>query len=214
MNKVSLLFLDNNPEFAELISQKFSTFDSVLYSIRTFTGDVREISIEYTAFISPSNSLLFFDGGYDKALQEMFATLQEKARSQLKELNLYTKLGRPYLPVGSSMIIPFGKTTCVVAAPTMFLPHDVSNTRNAYHALTAALRVLCLSSYYNEIHTIVVPAMCCGYGKMSLENAVQQMYEAVVDYSHGKRSECRNLNLKNIYIGPQPDNFDNREIKN
>lgn len=102
----------------------------------------------------------------------------------------------------------------------MFLPHDVKDTRNAYHAFMAAL---CMFDKvkYNHPHVVklVCPALCTGYGRMPHETAVSQMYSALEDFVRNKRPHQRmKSDIPWCYIAPlrdheQPKNFDNREIQ-
>ncbi len=191
-------------------------------SVRVFRADVRDIAPSRTAFVSPSNSLLFFDGGYDDALRRKFPGLQRRCQARLPELGFRTAIGRPYLPVGSALVSPTGPDTCVVASPTMFLPHDVSGTRNAYHALMAALMALDgFDADRSRFDAVVAPALCCGYGRMPHAESARQMREALRDFCAGARpprdpSVCAGDTT--LFVGPnrddeQPINFDNREIK-
>jgi len=106
----------------------------------------------------------------------------------------------------------------LIAAPTMFLPHDVSGTRNAYHAFMAAL---CLASRL-KVETLVCPALCCGYGRMDPAESARQVRQAYHDFREGKTPRERASAVEHHSIdafiaaeskdGEQPHNFDNREI--
>lgn len=214
-----VILFDRNARFIEVTKRLFVGNMRVSHEVI----DVRTIPKKGTAFVSPSNSLLFFDGGIDYVYsRKMFPCLERKARMMVKELCLKTALGRFYLPVGSSMVVQVEESTCVVCAPTMFLPHDVSSTRNAYHAFMAAL---CAFRKYRGVGDgggvcrLACPALCTGYGKMSVEDAAQQMYEAYCDFERGVvPAEISHEDNMCFYItankdDEQPNNYDNREIK-
>jgi O-acetyl-ADP-ribose deacetylase (regulator of RNase III) len=225
-----LLFVDWHGAFLDAVRAEFAA-EIAAGSVRAHCGDVGALlepgRRRRMAFVSPSNSLLFFDGGYDDALRRMFPGLQRRCQARLREVGPLTALGRRYLPVGSALVARTSPDTVVVAAPTMFLPHDVSGTRNAYHALMAALMAL---DGFREgtgaaaFDALVVPAMCCGYGKMPHGESARQMHDALRDFLAGRRPPRvgggggAGDDDPELFMGPlrddeQPDNFDNREIK-
>jgi O-acetyl-ADP-ribose deacetylase (regulator of RNase III) len=210
-------FIHLHSSFIDEMKQLFMNEKNTTYSV----CDVKEMSIKNVAFVSPANSIGFMDGGIDYVYSRiMFPGLQQNLQKQIKNLGYTTFLGRPYLPIGSGIIIPVGLKTCIIACPTMFLPHDVSTTRNAYYAFMAAL--LCFKKYTKKhptIKTLVCPALCTGYGKMSEKQAALQMYEAYQDFMKDIiPREVSHINEEWCYITEnkdkeQPNNFDNREIK-
>jgi O-acetyl-ADP-ribose deacetylase (regulator of RNase III) len=182
--------------------------------------DVRDVPVHNTGFVSPANSLLFMDGGIDAAYSFMFPGIQQRCKEIVKGLDLRTSLGRHYLPVGSAIIAPAGPSTYLVAAPTMFLPHDVSMTQNAYHAMMAALMAFRkLRKIHPEINVLVCPLLCTGYGKMSVDIAIEQMRRAYYDFLESRfPTEVSHMHLDHVFMtksldAEQPYNYDNREIK-
>jgi len=150
-----------------------------------FTCDVQDVQDVQeranTAFVSPANSFGFMDGGIDAAYMRMFPGCQTAVQSKIRQLGRLTQLGRPYLPVGCALWIPVQDATMLISAPTMFLPHAV--TRNAYWAMLAIL--VAMERIVNEtptIQTVIIPSLCCGWGKMAPEEAVRQMRTAVDDF--------------------------------
>ena len=58
----------------------------------------------------------------------------------------------------------------------MLLPQDVSMTNNAYFATMAALHCILIKRNERiEDVTIIMTAMCCGYGKMSEDESIRQI---------------------------------------
>jgi hypothetical protein len=102
----------------------------------------------------------------------------------------------------------------------MFLPHDVSMTKNAYWSFLAALMLHKQWTAHTGIETtLVVTSHCCGYGKMPVEESAKQMRQAYTDFCIGKVPEQTELQT-NPYVmllprrdEEQPNNYDNREIK-
>lgn len=144
------------------------------------------------AFVSPANSLLFMDGGIDRIYSEvMFKGVQRTLKRRLTESHptLYTTLGRPYLPIACALLVPTCKDSesFLISAPTMCLPQDVSTTRNAYHAFMATLCIFqgAKKTSCPNIHTIVCPGLCTGWGCMPADVAADQMFEAYSDFMTG-----------------------------
>lgn len=183
--------------------------------------NVKDMPVENKAFVSPANSLLFMDGGIDMVYsREMFPGVEHTCKEIVRKIGMQTSLGRYYLPVGSAIVAQTGPYSCLVAAPTMFLPHDVSMTRNAYHAMMAAL--MAFRKYRKQVpqmNALVCPLLCTGYGKMSIPVAADQMRTAYNDFLAGTvPKEIMHEDLHYVFVtesmdAEQPDNFDNREIK-
>ena len=181
----------------------------------TTCGDVQTIPREDTIFVSPANSLGFMDGGIDYVYsRKMFPGCESLVRKKIVELGHTTLLGRPYFPIGSAFCVPVAETTGLICAPTMFLPHDVSQTRNAYVSFLACL---ILFEKMQNYKTLVVTSLCCGYGKMSETESAKQMRQAYDDFlaknyaeDSSKDSGCV---LMPLVDEEQPNIFDNREIK-
>jgi O-acetyl-ADP-ribose deacetylase (regulator of RNase III) len=192
------------------------------HRIDVVNQDIQTISLENTAFVSPANSLGFMDGGVDAVLsRKMFKDVQQRVQRKIRQINLTTALGRFYLPVGSAIIVPTDTPAHLIAAPTMFLPHDVSTTRNAYHSVYAALHMWhkFTTKTATPIKTLVFTSHCCGYGGMSPQESAQQMFSAYLDFitadvpneiSHASEADILHLQDRD---DEQPDNYDNREIK-
>jgi O-acetyl-ADP-ribose deacetylase (regulator of RNase III) len=182
--------------------------------------DIAYIPRDGVAFVSPANSLGFMDGGIDMVLNhQMFVGCEKQLKKMIADLGHKTALGRPYLRVGSALWFMVGPKTGFIAAPTMFLPHDVADTQNAYWAFIAALVAMdrIEKATGGAIHTLVCTSLCCGVGRMDPEQAAIQMRRAWDDFHAGRIPE------ETEWVGPeyvllphrddqQPSNYDNREI--
>lgn len=205
---MTLHFVSLNEVWIEEIKKLFP-------DAKTTCGDVQTISQEYTTFVSPANCLGFMDGGIDAVYsRKMFPGCEKQVKQNILTLGYKTLLGRPYLPIGSAFSISVGETTDLICAPTMFLPHDVSQTRNSYLSFLAALLVF---QKRNKYETLVVTSHCCGYGKMSEVESAKQMRKAYDDFlkkEYPQDSSSENcVVLMPSYNDEQPNNYDNREIK-
>ena len=183
-------------------------------------SDIASVEREGAMFVSPANSLGFMDGGIDMVLSRtMFPGCEKRLKALIAALGHKTAPGRPYLRVGSAAWFMVGPRTGFIAAPTMFLPHDVADTQNAYWAflatLVAARRAVQTSG--GALHTLVCTSLCCGVGRMDPEQAAIQMRRAWDDFHAGRIPE------ETEQVGPeyvllpdrddeQPSNYDNREI--
>jgi O-acetyl-ADP-ribose deacetylase (regulator of RNase III) len=204
-----LRLISQNAEFVSLAAEAFG--DRAVCEV----ADVRQLSRDGVAFVSPANSLGFMDGGIDAAYSAIFPGIQRKVQDAIRKLGNQTALGRYYLPVGSALWVPVGERTALISAPTMFLPHDVSTTRNGFWAMMAILMISCqMPSWVTEL---VIPSLCCGWGRMPAATAVAQMLEALDDFQAG-RLPLPIANKGTTYLllpsrdDEQPENYDTREI--
>ncbi len=180
-------------------------------------GKVEDLPRTNTTFVSPANSLGFMDGGIDYAYSRvMFPGVEKAVRQRIAAHGKKTALGRSYLPIGQAIAVP----TCLpgthlIAAPTMFLPHDVSQTQNAYASTLAAFA---LHAKYAPETTLVFTSHCCGYGKMTEAESAKQMVAALRDFCASKTPLDELLEVPDCVAYPsrddeQPNCYDNREIK-
>ena len=191
-------------------------------NVQVSRTDIRSVQKEYTTFVSPANCLGFMDGGIDWVLsREMFDGVEQAVRNRIERIGICTGLGRFYLPIGSALLVPTNREhSYLISAPTMFLPHDVSETKNAYWSFLAALMLHKQWTEHTNIPTtLVVTSHCCGYGKMLPEVSANQMRQAYTDFCIGKVPEKVGFQT-NPYVmllqerdEEQPNNYDNREIK-
>ena len=157
---VQILFVALHRPTIDALRDAFADIDNVTCR----ESNIRDLPITpNTMYVSPANSLGFMDGGIDAAYSAMFPGIQKAVQDKIKTLGKKTALGRHYLSVGSAVVVPLDFACTLVSAPTMFLPHDVSGTRNAYHAMMAALMA------FRKTKTqklMVSTGLCCGYGRM------------------------------------------------
>lgn len=167
-----------------------------------------------TYYVSPANSLCFMDGGIDHALSRIiFPDIEVEVKSIVKQLGITSIVGKPYLPIGSSIIIDRGATALVVS-PTMLLPQNVSNTKNAYYATMAILyNVLINRKEKLEDVDILFTSFCCGYGKMEEDASIQQIMQGINDYHDYRPATIyRNIILNEPNLFDQPKYYQNTEF--
>jgi len=175
--KILLVNLD------EKVVKAWNKYFDEIENISCEVGNILNYANKSMAFVSASNSKLFFDGGSDLAYIDMFPKVQITMKNFVKKFGFIDKFGLDdYLPIGSACIKQFGNKF-LICAPTMLLPQDVSNTNNAYVAFKLVLELLDKNPH---IDSIVVPGLCCGYGKMDTDTAAKQMYDAYTDHVNGE----------------------------
>ena len=208
-----LLFISRSKEWVTAIQELFPGECAIC-------EDIRKVPMERTVFVSPANCLGFMDGGIDEVYsRKMFPGCEAAIKRKIAALGAKTDLGRFYLPIGSALLVSVGETTGLICAPTMFLPHDVTETRNAELSFLAALLLFKKVNGRHPLYdTLVVTSHCCGYGKMSAEESARQMRRAYDRFQAGDvppdTATQMDTVLQPLYDNEQPDNYDNREIKN
>lgn len=223
-----LVFIDLWPgEFLDEVAHSFRAIDEGVEA-ETRVGDVSRVDATGCAFVSPANSFGSMDGGIDWTYSRvMFPGCETAVRRKIRAAGRLTLLGRPYLPVGSAVAVPVRAQDAdafLLSCPTMFLPHDVSGTRNAYHAFAAALHAFCAlrAKGHTRLTTLVCPPLCCGYGRMCPRESARQVTQAFLDWRNGvpaaaavtpSPSPVDGVYMRPVVDHEQPDIFDNREIK-
>jgi O-acetyl-ADP-ribose deacetylase (regulator of RNase III) len=210
-------FISLNEEFIEEAKELFGmTKTPITFEI----GDIQNVPRKGKAFVSPANSLGIMDGGIDLILsRNMFPGCESQVKKMIAEIGKKTTLGRPYLPVGSALWFQTTEESVLISAPTMFLPHDVSETMNAYWCMMACLQAMekIEAETKGAIDTLVCTSLCCGVGRMDAETSALQMCQALRDFEEGKRFiEVEDFGVHYVILPSrdnlQPKNFDNREI--
>lgn len=167
-----------------------------------------------TYYVSPANSLCFMDGGIDYALSRIiFPNIESEVKNIVKQLGIVSIVGKSYLPIGSSIIMDKGNKLLIIS-PTMLLPQNVSNTKNAYYATMAVLyNILINKKEKIEDIDIIFTSLCCGYGKMEEEVSIKQIIDGINDYMDYKPKRVYKdiiINEPNLY--DQPKYYQNSEF--
>jgi len=182
---MSIIIINNEPE--SLIYFEELGFQTICCNVEEIIQN--PFKDKPTYFVSPSNSLLFMDGGIDKSYMQMFPGIQQLVqRKMINSTRTPTSLlGRKYLPIGAALSHKISDDYTLICAPTMLLPQNITGTRNAYHAMKAILKVWPCDG------NLLVPMLGCGCGKLSYQAAAEQMHEAI--------SEPRKYsNFEDLYV--------------
>ena len=203
-----IIFISLNEIFTEKI-KKFG-FEANTMKIQDYIPNPNR----HTYFTSPANSLCFMDGGIDYVLSRIiFPNIEKEVKNIVKQLGIASIVGKSYLPIGSSIIIDKENKSLIIS-PTMLLPQNVSNTKNAYYATIAILYNVLINKNKNiDNIDIIFTSFCCGYGKMDEVESIQQIIDGIKDYIH----YTPNVIYKNIIINEpnlydQPKYYQNTEF--
>lgn len=238
-----IIFCDLTYTFTAQLQDQFK-FDRFPVKIDYYTGNIRDMVVpSNSCYLSPANSFGYMDGGIDAVYSIMFPGIQQLVQERIKSYPYKTRLGFPYLPIGSSLLVDLNllnarremktiplyeetgnESNCyLISAPTMWRPQDVSMTNNAYYAM---LSTLSLIKKYNQtalptrqIKTLICPGLGTGYGKMSYKQSAEQISQAMIEfYNHIKiTSEYMESDptsiLKELGVKEQAKIYMNTEIK-
>lgn len=123
------------------------------------------------AIVSPANSYGLMDGGIDLVYVRRFGwALQSRLMGIIHELP-----GR-LLPVGDALMVPTNDPLIpwMISAPTMVTPGPVPDTRNAYLAFSAVLRI----GRARNLGRVLCPGLATLTGRMDPLESARQMREA------------------------------------
>lgn len=168
-----------------------------------------------TYYVSPANSLCFMDGGIDYAFSRIvFPHIEDQVKQMVRDYGKTSLVGKPYLPIGSSVIMDRDAQTSLVVSPTMLLPQDVSKTNNAYYATMAVLYNVLVNRQESLDHVdILFTSLCCGYGKMDEDTSIRQILAGIRDYSHYTPQTVHpNMILYEPNLLDQPTYYQNTEF--
>lgn len=204
-----IIFISLSPTYVQAIQAH--GFQAHVMKIQDYNPNLTK----RTYYVSPANSLCFMDGGIDMALsREIFPGVEQEVKQIVKKIGKVSLLGRPYLPIGSSVIIDQGTNKSLIVAPTMLLPQDVSTTSNAYYATMAVLSNILINKQedINKID-IIFTSFCCGYGKMEESESIKQILQGIQDWKYYiPQAVYKNIILNEPNLLTQPKLYQNSEF--
>ena len=180
---MKIFLRDRNPGMTEAWNKYFQD-DNVNISCGDIFMPLNGDHMKAEAIVSPANSFGFMDGGIDYIYSLFFGWgMSEELRTLI-----HTKHDGEIL-VGDAEVVDIRKTKSdtpipwLIAAPTMRVPEDVSQTVNAYLAFRAVLRI----AKDNQFDSILCPGLGTAVGQMPYEMCALQMYEAYLGHKNGHR---------------------------
>jgi O-acetyl-ADP-ribose deacetylase (regulator of RNase III) len=190
--------------------------------------EVHEVPIQsyeptsaHAVYVSPANSLGFMDGGIDMALSRMvFPGIEREVKRGIRQIGRESRLGRPYLPIGSSMLLAT-EVPCryLMVAPTMLLPQPIEGTTNVYEAARATMANMRFCQQLVDVQgeedvEVIFTSMGCGWGHVSEVDSLAQMCAGIMDASSKLETEpcgVANVWLREPTLGKQPKVYMNTE---
>ena len=168
--------------------------------VNVVEADITKVGCD--AVVSPANSFGFMDGGLDYALSERFGwDLEKKLQAKIKALP------EGELLVGQAIVMETGddKVPFLISAPTMRVPtnFNIDTSVNAYLAMKA---ILIKAVGHEDIHTVAIPGLCTGVGRMQAMIAARQMFQAYKEIILGQKMDFKNFGESQKYhweINPQ-----------
>ncbi len=163
-------------------------------------GDITRLKVD--AIVSPANSFGFMDGSLDHALSERLGwDLEKRLQQQIKALP------EGELLIGTALTLPTGDPDIpwLISAPTMRVPtnFNIDTSINAYLAMKA---ILLHAQKHPEIHSVAIPGLCTGVGRMQPIICARQMFTAFEEIVLGKKQDFKNFAEAQKYhwnINPQ-----------
>jgi O-acetyl-ADP-ribose deacetylase (regulator of RNase III) len=146
--------------------------------------------------------------GIDYALSRIiFPNIESEVKRIVRDLGIKSIVGKPYLPIGSSIILDRGNKSLIVA-PTMLY---VSATQNAYYATMAVMYNILVNKRDNldEID-ILFTSLCCGYGKMDEDTSIRQIIKGINEYTRYAPTIIHTNII--IHVRNQPAYYQNTEF--
>jgi O-acetyl-ADP-ribose deacetylase (regulator of RNase III) len=175
---VSLSLGDRSAAVARALACAFDDAPGV----EVVQGDLLDLSCD--GIVAAANSFGDMGGGVDKAIDDFHRGAAQRA---LMAAIAEQFLGE--LPVGAALIVKVeaARFPFIVAAPTMRIPGDVSDTLNAYLALRAALVAVLRHNAAGgrAIRSLAVPGLGTGVGGLGPDEAAEQMRAAYDNVAGG-----------------------------
>ncbi|NBD12927.1 MULTISPECIES: macro domain-containing protein [Corallococcus] len=163
-----IYLMDLQPALVRAWDEAFEEFDFVAAREEDF------FSLPADAMVSPANSFGIMDGGLDLAIRD---TLGLQVQDAVQRAILEEHHGE--LPVGAAVVVASGheRWPFLVAAPTMRIPENVSQTVNAYLAFRAVLLAVKRHNARGAppIRTLVCPGLGTGIGGLEARRCAVQM---------------------------------------
>jgi O-acetyl-ADP-ribose deacetylase (regulator of RNase III) len=184
MTDTIITIVSLNEEYVKIAS-KNKNFNVQKIKIQNYTPIRKNVF-----YVSPANSLGFMDSGIDFALSRIVMPgIEQVLKKEIQKYGKKTLLNRDYLPIGSSIVVEHKVKNMTnsdthyycVSAPTMWMPQNISNTQNCYHATRSSLYNILINCKYQNVE-IIFTSMGCGWGKMTSQQSFDQFLKAVNDY--------------------------------
>lgn len=173
---MEITFVSRDADALQVLQNELSdVYGSSKYSSKYVVKDIRKKADldGYDVYVSPANSFGELQGGgVDMQYFLHFGRkeLQDKVYKEIK-----TRYQGEVL-IGEFCVITLPENKLLLMCPTMTIPTDVSQTRNAYYFTRAMLKgLLILQKTGRKIGKVFCPIPCIGVGGMDPELAAKQI---------------------------------------
>lgn len=184
-----LVFIDRNDHFISILRDGFANISSGnLFNVDFMIADIQNVNLPDSVYVSPANSFGFMDGGIDMVYsRKMFPKVETNIKRMIARIGLDFE-GRDYIPIGCTLAVPteYKMNQYMICAPTMLIPQNVSETKNAYYAMYAILRLIhkLVSTAKLKIKNVYIPGLGTGIGGMSATDFSNQVITAINDFTN------------------------------
>ncbi len=172
----------------------FTSLESDISKLSRFgrikNGRIESIKdLQYDVVISPANSFGELQGGIDMAYYINLGRndLQEYIYNIIKTnyhgeilIGQYCIVNLQKMQMQKFKEIRYTKPNYLVLAPTMTVPMNLVNSRNAYYYMYAVLSCMDVLLEKTAMRTVMCPVPCIGVGEMPLPMALFQMETAIL----------------------------------
>ena len=169
-----MIFLDVNPSITASWCKYFN-MDSVEIASSDFKEFIKFYGNEIDAIVSPANSFGLMDGGYDKAIIEVYGN---ELQTLIKE-----KIQKKYYgeqPVGTAMTVKIpGTSKILIHVPTMRTPCRIKDEMVIYHCMRSTL----IEAVNQGVKRMLVPAFGGLTGQVPPDTIARMMWGACVQFS-------------------------------
>lgn len=158
-------------------------FGNVFDSTMIFPDHIEKFrSSGNTVFIVPCTSLGLLSDDISKAYVRLIPTLPQLFRYAMYSMPFKDRTGRPFMPVGATVLVKISPIQSVLFCPLMFVKQDIRSTENVYFTMRLAIEhiIKYMKKGEEEVKVVMVPEMGIEDGEMKVKDSVDQQYKAWV----------------------------------
>ena len=156
-------------------------FGNVFDSTMIFPDHIEKFrSTGHTLYIVPCTSLGLLSDDISKAYVRMIPAIPGVFRYAMYQMPFKDRTGRPFMPVGSTVLVKVSPLQSVLFCPLMFIKQDIRSTENVYFAMRLAIEhvIKLMKSGEDKYKVVMVPEMGIEDGEMKVKQSVEQQYKA------------------------------------
>ena len=184
---VHIIVRDRNKEFIDAMTElaaSFNGLDRETVQLTIECGDIFGGMEGFDAFVSPANSFGFMNGGIDLVYRDRFGMqLEERVRRAIETLYEGELLVGQAFALNATIA---NDSPLMIVAPTMRVPHPISDYTDVYLATRAAIRTaskhgLCGMIPLSKANKVLFPGMGTATGRTPYRLAARNMLLGFAD---------------------------------